>query len=77
MSGPHLEHRPDVLDVRGRGEGGLDLTDALDQRLGGLCHLLHLLVVQQSPLLLIQEVCDKETFHGIIPSRGTSARGNK
>ena len=48
----HLEHGPDVLQVCGAEEGGLSVADGLHQSFSGLCHLLHLHVVQQTTLLL-------------------------
>lgn len=48
----HLEHGPDVLQVRGTEERGLGVAHCLHQSFGGLGHLLHLHVVQQAALLL-------------------------
>jgi len=48
----YLEHGPDVLQMCGAGEGCLDVADGLHQSLGRLGHLLHLHIVQQTPLLL-------------------------
>ena len=51
-----LEHGSDMLEVSCHGETGLDVTDALHQGFGCLGHLLHLHVVQQSPLLVARDI---------------------
>ena len=53
---PDLEHGSDVLQVGGHGKAGLHVTDALHQDFGCLCHLLHLNIVQQPPLLVARDV---------------------
>lgn len=53
----HLEHGPDVLQMRGTGEGRLDVADRLHQSLSRLGHLLHLYIVEKAPLLLASYTC--------------------
>ena len=48
----YLEHGPDVVHVRGAGEGGAHVTDRLHQRLGRLRHVVHLDGVELLPLPL-------------------------
>ncbi len=57
----HLEHGSDVLEVRGGRKVGLNVADRFHERLGGLRHVLHLHVVQQAPLLLVRQICGKQT----------------
>lgn len=52
VSQHYLKHGPDVLQMCSAGEGSLDVADGLHQRFGRLGHLLHLYVVEETPLLL-------------------------
>lgn len=60
----YLKHRPDVLQVRGAGERGLNVAHCLHQGLSRLCHLLHLYVVQQPSLFLTGHACFKQQHRG-------------
>lgn len=62
----YLEHRPDVLQVCSAGERRLDVADRLHQGFGRLGHLLHLDVVQQTPLLLTGNTWARNSQESIL-----------